>query len=193
MFLLTCFLNAMHFGNLIGIALAQACADAMALPFWLNDNPVITTSQIKGDLQDIQARCGSVSLVIVDYVQLIEPMRRERGENRVQEIDSILKQLRAIAKQFNCAVLGLAQLKREVDSRSQKRPTKADFRESGGFEQEAAVMLGLYREDYYDKQTTQKGIFEVSVLKSRFSSETTVNLLFDERFGQFKNLAKSQY
>ncbi|MHC5771398.1 MAG: DnaB-like helicase C-terminal domain-containing protein [Nostoc sp.] len=54
-------------------------------------------------------------------------------------------------------------------------PTKADFRESGGFEQEAAVMLGLYREDYYDKQTTQKGIFEVSVLKSRFSSETTVN------------------
>ncbi|MEH1866663.1 MAG: DnaB-like helicase C-terminal domain-containing protein, partial [Nostoc sp.] len=80
-----------------------------------------------------------------------------------------------------------------VDSRSEKRPTKADFRESGGFEQEAAVMLGLYREDYYDKQTTQKGIFEVSVLKSRFSSETTVNLLFDERFGQFKNLAKSQY
>lgn len=72
------------------------------------------------------------------------------------------KQLRAIAKQFNCAVLGL-------------RPTKADFRESGGFEQEAAVMLGLYREDYYDKQTTQKGIFEVSVLKSQFSSETTVN------------------
>ena len=173
--------------------LAQACAEGMALPFWLNDNPVITTSQIKGDLQDIQARCGSVSLVIVDYVQLIEPMRRERGENRVQEIDSILKQLRAIAKQFNCAVLGLAQLKREVDSRSEKRPTKADFRESGGFEQEAAVMLGLYREDYYDKQTTQKGIFEVSVLKSRFSSETTVNLLFDERFGQFKNLAKSQY
>ncbi|MHC5771661.1 MAG: DnaB-like helicase C-terminal domain-containing protein [Nostoc sp.] len=166
--------------------LAQARADAMALPFWLNDNSVI-----KGDLQDIQARCGSVSLVIVDYVQLIEPMRRERGENRVQEIDSILKQLRAIAKQFNCAVLGLAQLKREVDSRSQKRPTKADFRESGGFEQEAAVMLGLYREDYYDKQTTQKGIFEVSVLKSRFSSETTVNLLFDEPFGQFKNLAES--
>ncbi len=89
--------------------------------------------------------------------------------------------------------MGLAQLKREVDSRSQKRPTKADFRESGGFEQEAVVMFGLSREDYYDKHTIQKGIFEVSVLKSRFSSETTVNLLFYERFGQFKNLAKSQY
>ncbi|MBE9038181.1 replicative DNA helicase [aff. Roholtiella sp. LEGE 12411] len=173
--------------------LAQSCAEAMGLPFWLNDDPIITTSQIKAHLQDVVAQGGEVSLVIIDYVQLIEPMRRERGENRVQEIDSILKQLRAIAKQFNCAVLGLAQLKREVDSRSEKRPTKADFRESGGFEQEAAVMLGLYREDYYDKQTTQKGIFEVSVLKSRFSSETTVNLLFDERFGQFKNLAKSNY
>ncbi|MBW4690042.1 MAG: replicative DNA helicase [Komarekiella atlantica HA4396-MV6] len=173
--------------------LAQSCAEAMGLPFWLNDDPVITTSQIKAHLQDVVAQCGEVSLVIVDYVQLIEPMRLRLGENRVQEIDSILKQLRAIAKQFNCAVLGLAQLKREVDSRSEKRPTKADFRESGGFEQEAAVMLGLYREDYYDKQTTQKGIFEVSVLKSRFSSETTVNLLFDERFGQFKNLAKSSY
>jgi replicative DNA helicase len=173
--------------------LAQSCAEAMGLPFWLNDDPIITTSQIKAHLQDVVAQRGEVSLVIIDYVQLIEPMRRERGENRVQEIDSILKQLRAIAKQFNCAVLGLAQLKREVDSRAEKRPTKADFRESGGFEQEAAVMLGLYREDYYDKQTTQKGIFEVSVLKSRFSSETTVNLLFDERFGQFKNLAKSNY
>ncbi|WP_341531495.1 replicative DNA helicase (plasmid) [Nostoc sp. UHCC 0302] len=171
--------------------LAQSCAEAMGLPFWLNDDPVITTSQIKAHLQDVASQCGEVSLVIIDYVQLIEPMRRERGENRVQEIDSILKQLRAIAKQFNCAVLGLAQLKREVDSRSEKRPTKADFRESGGFEQEAAVMLGLYREDYYDKQSTQKGIFEVSVLKSRFSSETTVNLLFDERFGQFKNLARN--
>ncbi|MHC5824576.1 MAG: DnaB-like helicase C-terminal domain-containing protein [Nostoc sp.] len=69
--------------------LAQARADAIALPFWLNDNSVITTSQIKDDLQDIQARCGSVSLVIVDYVQLIELMRREPGENRVQEIGSI--------------------------------------------------------------------------------------------------------
>ncbi|MDZ7955336.1 DnaB-like helicase C-terminal domain-containing protein [Nostoc sp. DedQUE09] len=82
--------------------------------------------------------------MMVDYVQLIEPREKRGGENRVQEIDSILKQLRAIAKQFNCAVLGLVQLKREVDSRSEKRPTKADFRESGGFEQEAAVMLGLY-------------------------------------------------
>ncbi|WP_228038849.1 DnaB-like helicase C-terminal domain-containing protein [Nostoc sp. LEGE 12450] len=79
-------------------------------------------------------------MVIMDYVQLIEPREKRDGENRVQEIDSILKQLRAIAKQFNCAVLGLAQLKREVDSRSEKRPTKADFREFGGFEQEAAVI-----------------------------------------------------
>lgn len=114
--------------------LAQACAQGMVLRFWLNDNPVITTSQIKGDLQDIQARCGSVSLVIVDYVQLIELMRLRGIENRVQEIDSILKQLRAITEQFNCAVLGLVQLNREVDSRSEKRPKKADFRESGGFE-----------------------------------------------------------
>ncbi|MCC5662101.1 hypothetical protein LC608_35380 [Nostoc sp. XA010] len=120
----------------------------------------------------MRRNCFGFDLMIVDYVQLIEPREKRGGENRVQEIDSILKQLRAIAKQFNCAVLGFAQLKREVDSRSQKRPTKADFRESGGFEQGTAVMLGLYREDYYDKQTTQKGIFEVSVLKSRFSSDT---------------------
>ena len=71
---------------------------------------------------------------------VIEPREKRGSENRVQEIDSILKQRLAIAKQFNCTVLGLAQLKREVDSRSQKRPTKADFREFGGFEQEAAVI-----------------------------------------------------
>ena len=63
--------------------LAKASDEGMALPFWLNDNPVITTLQIKGDLQDIQARCGSVSLVIVDYVQLIEPREKRGGENRV--------------------------------------------------------------------------------------------------------------
>jgi replicative DNA helicase len=129
-------------------------------------------------------------LVPFDYVQLIEPERHAQRETRVQEVDTILKHLRAIAKQFNCVVLGLAQLRREVDARADKRPTKADFRESGGFEMEAAVMLGLYRDDYYDKQSSQKGIFEVSVLKSRFSGETTVNLLFDERFGQFKNLKR---
>lgn len=161
------------------------------LDFWIQDRSSININQIRADIQEVAVRNGrgQVDLVVIDYVGLVDPDRsNNRGYgNRVLEVDAILKGLRAIAKDYNCVVLGLAQINRAVEGRSDKRPTKSDFRESGGFENESVMMLGLYRDEYYDKETQDKGIMEISVLKSRFSEETSTKVLFDTQFGTFSS------
>lgn len=158
------------------------------LDFWLQDNPSMTISQIRSDIQEILVRRQKLDLVIIDYVQLIQPERGAgRNQNRVLELDSILRSLRILAKDYNCVVLGLAQLSRAVEGRADKRPTQSDFRESGAFEQEAAMMLGLYREEYYDPETPEKGILEISALKSRFSENIRSKILFDPHYGVFRD------
>jgi len=158
------------------------------LDFWLQDDPSVSISQIRADIQEVVVRRGKVDLVVIDYVQLIQPERGAyRNQNRVLELDSILRSLRILAKDYNCVVLGLAQLSRAVEGRADKRPTQSDFRESGAFEQEAAMMLGLYREEYYDPETTEKGVLEISALKSRFSENTRAKVLFDPQYGIFRD------
>jgi replicative DNA helicase len=101
-----------------------------------------------------------------------------------------LQELRAIAKEFNCAILALSQLKRDIDSRNDKRPTLADFGDSSAFDREAACALAIYRDEYYNKDSQEAGIAELIVLKNRFGATGTAKLLFDSQFGEFKNLAR---
>lgn len=161
--------------------------------FWLQDKSTLTISQMRTDIQEVCIRNGKgkVDLVVVDYLQLIQSDRRYQSGNRVLEVDAILKDLRVLAKDYNCVVLGTAQINRGVEARADKRPTMSDFRESGGIENEASVMLGLYREEYYDKETTEKGILEVIALKSRFSDTPTAKVLFDTQYGTFKPIPTS--
>lgn len=173
--------------------LHEAMAKGAGMPLMIQDAPGLTLSGLRADLRRVQAVHGDVGLAIIDYTQLLTLDGSRNPQNRVIEIDMILKELRAIAKDFNCAVVGLAQLSRAVESRQDKRPMKSDFRESGAFEQEAAVMLGLYRDDYYNQDSPDRGIAEVSVLKNRFGQEGVVKLLFDHTCGQFKNLARRGY
>jgi replicative DNA helicase len=168
-------------------SVAQGISQAQELSIWVQDASIRKPSQIRSDMQEVVVKSGRpIDLCIIDYAQLVEPERHQ--SNRVIEVDSILKQLRSIAKDFGCAVLALSQLSRGLEARSDKRPTKADFRESGGFEQEAALMLGIYRDDYYNPNTEEKNIVELSILKSRFSGDGIVKLLFDRDYGVFKNL-----
>lgn len=161
--------------------------------FWLQDKSTMSISQMRTDIQEVCIRNGKgkVDLVVVDYLQLIQSDRRYQSGNRVLEVDAILKDLRVLAKDYNCVVLGTAQINRGVEARADKRPTMSDFRESGGIENEASVMLGLYREEYYDKETTEKGILEVIALKSRFSDTPTSKVLFDTQYGTFKPIPTS--
>ncbi|RUR77064.1 replicative DNA helicase [Chlorogloeopsis fritschii PCC 6912] len=170
--------------------LVSAINQGSDFPLCIQDASGLTISELRTDLRKVQSKYGDVGLVVVDYVQLLNLDRNRSAQTRVIELDMILKELRAIAKDFNCAVVGLAQLSRAVEGRGDKRPTQSDFRESGAFEQEAALMLGLYRDDYYNPDTPDRGIVEVSVLKNRFGGNGTIKLLFEREYGQFKNLAR---
>jgi len=173
--------------------LANACMQVGGLDLWLQEDPSMTIARIRANIQEVMIRRKKVDLVVIDYVQLIQPDKYDRRQNRVLELDSILRSLRIMAKDFQCAIMGLAQLSRATEGRADKRPTQSDFRESGAFEQEAAVMLGLYREEYYDKETTEKGVLELSALKSRFSGVGTTKILFDSAYGIFRDNPIPQY
>lgn len=163
---------------------------AAEMPVFIQDKASITLSEIASEARRLKSAFGEIGLIVIDYVQL---MRLEKAAvtNRTQELDVILSGLREIAKDFECPLLGIAQLNRGVESRDNKRPKLSDFRESGGFEQEGALVLGLYRDEYYNKGTDKKGVLEMSILKSRFSqSGETVEVLFRPEFGWIANLAK---
>jgi replicative DNA helicase len=169
-------------------ALNNAIATNLNMPFWINDDPRMTVHGIRAELQAIAAK-SSIDFVVVDYIQLLRPDKTSRAGTRTDEIYEILQELRAIAKEFGCVVLGLSQIKRDVDNRQDKRPTLSDFGDSSSFEREAAIALAIYRDEYYNSESESRGIAEILVLKNRFGSTGTAKLLFDTNFGEFKNLS----
>jgi replicative DNA helicase len=147
-------------------------------------------------------------MIMVDYLQLVEPSSR-RFENRVQEISEVTKGLKALAKELSVPVVALSQLSRGVDNRDDKRPILSDLRESGSIEQDADVVMFVYREEYYLKSrepepgTADHGEWlekmdrvhnraEVLVEKHRHGPTNKVELFFDERFTRFSNLAERE-
>jgi replicative DNA helicase len=151
----------------------------------------MTVSGIRAEMQKIASQFGYVGFVVIDYVQLLRPEGQKKNGTRTEEIFSILQELRAIAKEFNCAILALSQLRRDIDSRNDKRPTLADFGDSSAFDREAAIALAIYRDEYYDKETTERGIAEILVLKNRFGDTGTAKLLFESRYGEFRDLVRN--
>lgn len=180
--------NALNEGH--WCALSEAVRKIMGVPFWLNDNPIVTPSMIRSDLREIQAKHGDIGLVVVDYVQLMEPDRGKNFNGRHDELArGVLMQLRAIAKDFNCAVVGLAQISRGAEEGNDKRPKKKDFSDSSGFEKEAAVMMALYRDEVYNPESVDKGIIEVLHIKGRFARDGGVTkLYFNDEYGAFENI-----
>lgn len=113
-----------------------------------------------------------------------------RSENRQQEISEISRSLKAMARELNIPVIAVSQLSRAVEQRSPKRPQLSDLRESGAIEQDADLVILIYREDYYNPNTSKKNIAEVIVAKQRNGPVGTVELLFQKDFARFENLAR---
>jgi replicative DNA helicase len=166
--------------------LNAAVGSTSQLPFWIQDASSPTVADIRRDLRYVQGAYGSVGMAIVDYVGL---MRGDARANRVTELDNILKDLRCVAKDLNISLLALAQINRTVEGKQDKRPTSADIRESGAYEQEAALLFGLYNDSYYNPNTPDKGIMEILTLKNRFGETGKNKLLFQPEYGRFLNLA----
>ena len=177
--------------------------DLSTLPLYIDDTGGISIAQIAARSRRLK-REKQIGLIIVDYLQLIEASRR--AENRVQEITEVTKGLKTLAKELNVPVLALAQLSRGVDARDDKRPVLSDLRESGSIEQDADVVMFIFREEYYlktrepepgspehakwlEKMERVHRRAEVLVEKHRHGATNRIELFFDDRFTRFSNLA----
>ncbi len=166
--------------------LISASDRLMKAPIYIDDTPGITISELRSKARRIKAQHG-LSLVVIDYLQLMQGRPGRNGDNRQQEISEISRSLKALARELGVPVIALSQLSRSVEARQIKRPMLSDLRESGSLEQDADIVMFLYREDYYDAETERKNITDVIIAKHRNGPIDTVQLFFEKRFTKFTN------
>lgn len=161
------------------------------LPVHLDDTPLIGVNEMRAKARRLHMEYG-LDLIVVDYLQLLSG--DSRTDNRVQEISYISRALKGLARDLNVPVMSAAQLSRAVEQRQDKRPMLSDLRESGSIEQDADVVMFIYRDEYYDPEGTEKpNLAEIVIAKHRNGPTGTVDLYFEKELAQFKNMAKVQY
>ncbi|MBR1824350.1 MAG: replicative DNA helicase [Ruminococcus sp.] len=176
--------NSLRNGRISGddwVKLATSAGYLSTLPLFIDDTASMTVQQMKAKLR----RTKNLGLVIIDYLQLMEST--SRSDNRVVVISEITRQLKVMAKELNVPVILLSQLSRAVESRTDKRPMLSDLRESGSIEQDADIVLFLYREAYYNKESQRPNISECIVAKNRHGETGTVELVWDGQYTRFSN------
>jgi len=167
--------------------LSRAVGILSDIPVFLDDTANITVTQMRSQVRRLQAEQGTnLGLVIIDYLQLMEG----GGDNRVQELSKITRSLKGLARELSVPIIALSQLSRGVEARTNKRPMLSDLRESGSIEQDADLVIMLYRDEYYNSDSPDRGLAEVIVAKHRNGPTGTIKLLFDPQFTKFKNLAR---
>jgi replicative DNA helicase len=167
--------------------LGHAISRLSELRLFIDDTPNISVTEMRSRSRKLQAEQGGVlGMILIDYLQLMEG---SGSENRVQELARITRALKSLARELNVPVIALSQLSRSVESRSDKRPMMSDLRESGSIEQDADLIMMLYRDEYYNADTPDRGIAEIIITKHRNGPTGTIKLLFEPQYTRFLNLA----
>ena len=197
--------------------LARAAAELQSLPLYIDDTPGLTIAALRTRARRLKRQKG-IGMVVIDYLQLLQGTGKNANDNRVQEISEISRGLKQLAKELDVPVIGLSQLSRAVEQREDKRPQLSDLRESGSIEQDADIVLFIYREDYYVASREPKapkddddikiveayqqwqqemgrvyGMAEVIVAKQRHGSTGKVRLKFDSRITKFSDAVDEGY
>ncbi|MBG1232110.1 replicative DNA helicase [Aestuariivirga litoralis] len=189
--------------------LVDISRELQALPLYLDDTGGLSIAQVAARARRLKRQRG-LGLVVVDYLQLLAGSAKKAAEGRVQEVTEITVGLKALAKELNVPIIALSQLSRQVENREDKRPQLADLRESGSIEQDADVVLFIYREDYYlqrlephvgtpehqdwqEKMDRAHGKAEVIIGKQRHGPTGTIELQFEGKFTRFSNLAREDH
>ena len=154
---------------------------------YIDDTPGLTVQMMRSKLRRLKVEQG-LDLIIVDYVQLMTGRNGGNSDNRQQEISEISRNLKLIAREMDVPLIALSQLSRGVESRTDKRPVLSDLRESGSLEQDADIVVFLYRDKYYSKDENQEDVTEVIIRKHRNGALGTVNLLFQGEFTRFRDI-----
>jgi replicative DNA helicase len=167
--------------------LSYALGSLSNLPIYIDDTANQSVMQMRSQARRLQAEHGDqLGLILIDYLQLMEG---SGSENRVQEISRITRSLKGLARELQVPVIALSQLSRGVEARTNKRPMMSDLRESGSIEQDADLIIMLYRDEYYSPDTPDRGIAEIIITKHRNGPTGMVKLIFDPQFTRFRNLA----
>ncbi len=162
--------------------LTEAVKAIKAKRLLIDDRGGLSVMQVRAKARKV-SRKSKLGLIVVDYIQLMSGV----GGNRNEEVNEITRSLKALAKELQTPVLALSQLNRKCEERDNKRPKLSDLRESGGIEQDADIVMGVYRDEVYDKEGPHKGIAEVILLKQRNGALATVELEWHGEFCQFQN------
>lgn len=157
---------------------------------YIDETPALNPIELRARSRRLARTCGKLGLIVVDYLQLMSVSHS--GENRATEISEISRSLKGLAKELNCPVIALSQLNRSLEQRPNKRPVMSDLRESGAIEQDADIILFIYRDEVYNPDSTDKGTAEIIIGKQRNGPIGNVRLTFLGKYTKFENYAGTQ-
>lgn len=170
--------------------LTEAIEKLRNVQLHIDETPGLTVSELRANARRLARQCGGkLGLIVVDYLQLMSVSSSMSEENRATAVGEISRGLKMLAKELGCPVIALSQLSRGVESRTDKRPMMSDLRESGAIEQDADVIMFIYRDDYYNKDSREPGVAEVIISKQRNGPTGTVKLAFLKPLTKFESLA----
>ncbi|HEV7915403.1 MAG TPA: replicative DNA helicase [Albitalea sp.] len=169
--------------------LSEAVEKLGKVSMYIDESPALTPSEVRARARRQARQCGQLGLIIVDYMQLMSGSGGSSEENRATVLGEISRGLKSLAKELKCPVIALSQLNRSVESRTDKRPMMSDLRESGAIEQDADIIMFIYRDEYYNKDSPDKGLAEVIIGKQRNGPIGTVKLTFLGQYTRFENYA----
>ena len=162
-------------------------------PIFIDEGAALSSFDVRARARRLHRQCGKLGLIVVDYLQLMAAPAGRQGENRATEISEISRSLKALAKELDCPVVALSQLNRSVEQRPDKRPVMSDLRESGAIEQDADLILFIYRDEVYNPDSTDKGTAEIIIAKQRNGPIGRVRLTFIGEHTRFENFANAGY
>lgn len=166
-------------------ALAMAMGRLGEAPIFIDDSAMVNVLEIRAKCRRLKAENKALGMIIIDYIQLLQG--RKATDNRVQEVSEISRSLKTLARELSVPVIALSQLSRAVEARQNKRPMLSDLRESGSIEQDADLVMFIYRDEYYNPETEQRGEAEIIIAKQRNGPTGTVDLLYQGSITRFLN------